>query len=174
MITGDDTKPWYQQFWPWFLIGLPTAVVMACFYTVYLAVDHPLSIVKEDYYKEGLAINQDQRRYARARELQMAARCSRVGSHIECEFISGLEALGGDPLQLQLMHPVNSDKDIHLSLHPLDPSRYQSDELDAPVTDSLVNEQRWYAYLESVPGKWALQTEGSLAENTPLRFKSEP
>lgn len=43
--------PWYRQFWPWFLIALPATVVIASFYTLYLAMTHPdpLVIDKHQY-----------------------------------------------------------------------------------------------------------------------------
>ena len=50
-------EKWYQQFWPWFLIALPGTVVVACFYTLYIALTYPHSMVDDSYYKEGLAIN---------------------------------------------------------------------------------------------------------------------
>ncbi len=33
-----DTKPWYRQFWPWFLIALPLTSVVASFVTLWIAV----------------------------------------------------------------------------------------------------------------------------------------
>ena len=36
-MTDLDTKPWYRQFWPWFLICLPASAVIASLYTVSLA-----------------------------------------------------------------------------------------------------------------------------------------
>ena len=33
----EDTKPWYRQFWPWFLIALPGSVVVASMVTIWLA-----------------------------------------------------------------------------------------------------------------------------------------
>jgi len=162
MIT--DSKPWHKQFWPWFLIALPAAVVIACFYTVYLALNNPLSIVKEDYYKEGLSINQNLQRYLRATELGIAAHCLLVEQRMQCEFVSGAEALGDKALQLQFMHPVNSDKDFQLSLTAISPSVYTSDLLLPARLEILRRESRWYIYLESMEGSWALQTESAVHE----------
>lgn len=33
-----DSKPWYRQFWPWFLIALPAISVIFSFATLYIAV----------------------------------------------------------------------------------------------------------------------------------------
>jgi hypothetical protein len=40
--------PWYRQFWPWFIIALPTAAVLASFYTLWLAISNPDYIVVDD------------------------------------------------------------------------------------------------------------------------------
>ena len=54
----QDTVPWYRQFWPWFIIALPTVVVIASLLTVYIAVSHPDPLVDGDYYRHGLTINE--------------------------------------------------------------------------------------------------------------------
>lgn len=41
-------KPWYKQFWPWFLIALPGSVVIASLFTVTLAVQHAPVIIQKD------------------------------------------------------------------------------------------------------------------------------
>lgn len=57
--TGHlDTTSWYRQFWPWFLIALPGAVVVASLITVYIAVTHQDPLVDGNYYKHGLTINE--------------------------------------------------------------------------------------------------------------------
>ena len=53
-----DTKPWYQHFWPVFIVGIMGIVIIACLFMVKLAIDHPDPVVDGDYYKQGLTINQ--------------------------------------------------------------------------------------------------------------------
>jgi hypothetical protein len=66
-------EKWYQQFWPWFLIALPGTVVVACFYTLYIALTYPHSMVDDSYYKEGLAINKTLAQDREAAELGLRA-----------------------------------------------------------------------------------------------------
>lgn len=42
------TEVWYKQFWPWFLIALPASVVIACMFTITLAVQNAPVIVQKD------------------------------------------------------------------------------------------------------------------------------
>lgn len=52
----EDTQPWYKEPWPWILMAGPAIVMVACFYTIYLAFtqfDEPLT---GGAYKKGLQI----------------------------------------------------------------------------------------------------------------------
>ena len=50
-LAPGEGVPWYKQFWPWFIIALPASVVVASFYTLWLAISHPdpLVIEQDDY-----------------------------------------------------------------------------------------------------------------------------
>lgn len=38
-------QAWFRQFWPWFIISIPAATVVACMYTIFLAVSTSDSLV---------------------------------------------------------------------------------------------------------------------------------
>lgn len=46
-----DTEPWYKQFWPWFIMGLPAIAVIASVATLLIAINNPdyLVIKKSEY-----------------------------------------------------------------------------------------------------------------------------
>jgi len=45
--------PWYKQFWPWFIIALPTSAVIASFISLWLAISNPDQlVVDEDEYRQ--------------------------------------------------------------------------------------------------------------------------
>ena len=46
-VAGQDV-PWYRQFWPWFIIALPAAAVIASFITLWLAISRPDYLVVDD------------------------------------------------------------------------------------------------------------------------------
>jgi hypothetical protein len=53
-----DAGPWYRERWPWILAAGPFIVVIAAFYTAWLAVKSNDGLVTDDYYRKGLAVNQ--------------------------------------------------------------------------------------------------------------------
>ena len=58
MIPIETVRPWYKHFWLWFIILLPASVVVASIITVIIAFQNADSLVADNYYKDGLAINQ--------------------------------------------------------------------------------------------------------------------
>ena len=50
---NNPVTPWYRQFWPWFIIALPAAAVVASFVTLWLAISRPDYVVldEDDYQR---------------------------------------------------------------------------------------------------------------------------
>ncbi len=66
-------EAWYKQFWPWFLIALPASAVIGSLVTVTIFSQNQVSLVAEDYYKKGKAINLDLSRIRLAESQQIEA-----------------------------------------------------------------------------------------------------
>ncbi len=57
-VPMPDARPWYRHAWPWLLAIAPAAALIGGFVTLWLAVTTSDSLVVDDYYREGRAINQ--------------------------------------------------------------------------------------------------------------------
>ncbi|MCB1724802.1 MAG: FixH family protein [Gammaproteobacteria bacterium] len=117
----EDTKPWYKQFWPWFLISLPLSVVIAGIVTFNLAIDTQDGLVSDDYYKEGLAVNKDADSAAAAHRLGIAGQLdynADTGS-VTVRFQKPLPEVTG-LLTLRVTHPTLTDRDQSIQLAPID------------------------------------------------------
>ncbi len=66
-----STEIWYKEAWVWFVIAGPSLVVIACLWTAYLAIHGADQVVAKDYYRQGLMINTDLQRDARAQQMQL-------------------------------------------------------------------------------------------------------
>lgn len=77
---NEDQCPWYKQLWPWLLISLPASAVFGGIATFVLAVNSPNALVADDYYKQGLAINQQTERLRTAAELGLEGLLGRITS----------------------------------------------------------------------------------------------
>jgi hypothetical protein len=117
--TSGAPRPWYRQFWPWFIIALPASAVVAGLTTVGIAVVNQDSVVRDDWYKEGKSINQSLARDTRATALGMAADVALddVTGEVAVRLRHGNQA-GEQPQQLTLyfQHPTQASADQHLVL----------------------------------------------------------
>lgn len=101
-----DVQPWYRQPWPWFLIALPATAVVGSIATAVLAIRTSDEVVATDYYKRGLAINQ---------QLVRRDRAAAIGLKVQLE-TAGLHA--GDPVTLKLAakQPIPPEAVVRLAV----------------------------------------------------------
>lgn len=145
-----STLPWYRQFWPWFLIALPAAVVVAGFFTLYLAIKYSDDLVSDNYYRDGLAINQQLTQDLRATELGLSAKLDFAAGSDDAIDVLELElnrprATKALParLTLHLLHPTNAKADHIIQLIAGGRGRYRGQLSQLPT-------QRYY--LRLLPG----------------------
>lgn len=147
MNTNVNTvKPWYREPWPWILMAGPVAVIIAGFITAWLAIRSFDGLVDDDYYKQGLAVNQRLEKDHKAAELGFGAEAM----------------LGGDGQEMRLFLTSKDAKDMPkaLSLKITRPTRAGEDQLVTLVRGG----EGFYAGRLSAPlkGRWnvALEDEG--------------
>ena len=70
---NSSAPAWYREPWPWLLMLGPALVIIAGLVTAYLAVVSNDGLVEDDYYKQGLTVNQRTVRDQRAAELGIEA-----------------------------------------------------------------------------------------------------
>jgi hypothetical protein len=152
-LPREDTLPWYQQFWPWFLILLPASVVVAGLSTLYIANRHADDLVVDDYYKDGLAINRQLEKKQRALEQGITAQLSFNDASVQVLTTGPVSA---NQLLLQLSHPLEADRDFDITLTRVNPGRY-SGRLQQPVAP------RWHWTLQ-LPTATGWRLDGALTD----------
>jgi hypothetical protein len=130
--TEQITPPWYQQFWPWFLIALPATVVVAGFFTLYLAIKYSDDLVSDNYYRDGLAINQQLSQDTRATELGLSAMLDFNGASDDAIKVVALDLQSElktfvmpAVLKLYLLHPTDASADHVIKLIAAGDGRYR-------------------------------------------------
>lgn len=110
-----DVVPWYRQRWPWLLIAPPAVAVVGGIATITLAVRSNDGVVAEDYYKQGMAINQELARKERAAALGVEATVLSRGVSAGDAVVVRLSAAQPLPaeasLTVRLVHPGRSGAD---------------------------------------------------------------
>lgn len=143
--------PWYRQFWPWFIIALPLTAVIASVATLIIAAQDPDGLVVDDYYKQGLAINQvlERERQAQALGLSGLVRLDRANDRLVLTLIGLPATTDVADLELRLIHPTRPHLDRSL------PLRREADGAWSAALDAIAP-GRWHVRLESPGGAWRL------------------
>ncbi|HSQ09734.1 MAG TPA: FixH family protein [Burkholderiaceae bacterium] len=158
-MNTQAVTPWYRQPWPWFLIALPATAVIASIATAIIAARGFDGLVAADYYKQGLAINDEVARAQLARDLGLEARIELAGitdgDRVRVE-IDAQRALPPEAaLRLRLVHPgrPGEDRTAVLSRQDVDPENrralYVGTLQAVAPTSSYVGPVSWQVILES-------------------------
>ncbi len=148
--VSAETRPWYRQGWPWLLISLPASAVIGGIITLVLAVQSPNALVVDDYYKEGLAINQKKQRLAIAQDMNLQGLLRSDGRQLTLS-LSGTEPVLDDTLELRLVHSTRAELDRQVTLRRSGDGEYvtELENLDAGA---------WYLHLQPESNAWEIRT----------------
>ena len=142
-------RPWYKQFWPWFLIVLPMCAVVASVYTFYIASSGADSMVADDYYKKGRAYNKDLTELKRAAELKMLATLTYQDNVLTVKLDGAHNQ--GEGIRVNLTHPTLAKQD-HTLVMTSDAAGVYRTRLETPLIDGP-----WHLQIEALDGNWRLQ-----------------
>lgn len=141
----STSKPWYREPWPWILMAGPAAVLVAGVVTTWIAFASADGLVADDYYKRGLAINQDLKREQLAVQRGIDARVSVHAGRLTVE----LTGAAPEALFVQLAHATRAGHDQRLRLAQAAPGRYEAELPALPPG-------RWKLVLQDPRGEWRI------------------
>jgi len=160
-LNTPQVTPWYRQFWPWFLISLPATAVIACTITIYIAIQNKPELVNNNYYQEGLSINERIKQDNRAAELSLQANLifSEQTGKLNVYLTGDTSPL--DTLILSIFAAGDAELDRSYTLQPINTNLFSGDLPELP-------KGRFYISLEPEHREWRLLTETVLPRQKPL------
>ena len=118
-MKREDTKPWYRQFWPWFIIALPAASVIGGLTTVWISLQTTDSLVLRS--EDGVRNASDRRiaaeRFAQEAGLAALVEIDRTTGVVSATMRSGDLADAPPALEFELSHPAFADRDHRITLN---------------------------------------------------------
>ena len=164
----QTVKPWYKQFWPWMIMGLPASVVVASIVTYFIALDGIDSVISKDYYKEGLAINADLTLDKKAETLGLVADVELLDSNVTLKLSAPdanvLKEMQSRPIQFELEILSFKAKNLDSVLIPAEPGVWRR------KLNGQVSKATWNARV--LGGEWRITQR---IENTvPTHFVLKP
>ncbi len=166
MTLKNDNQPWYREPWPWILMAGPGIVIIGAVITIWLAVVSNDGLVTDDYYKQGMTVNQKLQRDHHAASLGLSADLMRSGNGIRLLINS---SAGGDLpelLNIRLAHPTQSGFDQVVKMKLVGQGFYEGSLL-ADING------RWHVSIEDPAGKWRLQGDWRVDSEEPLRVTAK-
>ncbi|MEW6416206.1 MAG: FixH family protein [Pseudomonadota bacterium] len=161
-------RPWYREPWPWFLMSLPAAAVVAGLATVWIAARNADGLVVGDYYKAGLAINQTLARDEAARALDLQATLAAADGELTATLTGRIDTYP-DTLGLTLAHPTRQGEDRTLTLVHAGKGRYRA-------ALPMLHDGKWQLQLTDAAATWRLAGVLYTPLHQPARFtaRAEP
>lgn len=169
-MTNNTTipPPWYKQFWPWFLISFPAIAVIAGIATIIIAVKSDDGLVKDDYYKAGLAINQTLELKQKAHELNLSADVNwdKLTQTVTLK-LSGKIPVLPQRLTMQLAHATraNHDQVVTLFLAP--------DKKSYTGRINTIKTGNWIIILEPEERSWRINGRVTLPKQSKWHINSK-
>lgn len=154
MMTMSEkvVKPWFKEPWPWFLMAGPFLVIVAGIITVWYAVTSNDGLVSDDYYKQGLAVNQRLARDQHAVDIGLQADVMISGVQIRLMLTSATPEVMPSRVLLNVTHPTQSGKDQSIELTAESPGFFAG-----KLAQPLVG--RWHVSIEDIDSKWRLHSD---------------
>ena len=143
-------RPWYRERWPWILMSGPATVLVAGAATMWIAFASADGVVAGDYYKRGLAINQDLQREHRAEQRSIAAEVRLESGKIRVH----LSGAAPDALFGHLVHATRAGHDQRVRLAKVAPGFYEAEIPALPAG-------HWRIVLEDPRREWRVVREAS-------------
>lgn len=145
-----DSRPWYTHPMVWMVIALPATAVVAGLLTVYIAVSNQDSLVVDDYYKEGQAINQELDRDKKAAALGLSALVdvNAENGEIVLNLAAVKEYKAAPELTFKLIHRTLPGADQTTTLNRVEGSQEYRGYIKPPViegrwTIQIIEEDNW-------------------------------
>lgn len=142
MSEQQVSKPWYRYPIVWLVFGIPAVSVVSGLWFVYTATTNPNDLVKDNYYKEGKAINQQFAEDEYAKALNLSAKVTVTDSELSVIF----DGPDYPFIAFDLFHFNDKDFDFAGAL--------------AKVTVSDGTSRYVYRFDEPLKGLWYIQLKG--------------
>jgi hypothetical protein len=148
-------KPWFKQPWLWFVLSVPIASVILSSIMVTVAVVGRDSLVSDNYYKDGMGINQTIEQDKMADDLGLRPTLEVIDGAVIVELVGEKyhpkfqqQAF----LTLKILHPTVGDKDQVIKLLPTASGQFLGD-----LSSTL--EGRRYVDLYAFDESWRIREE---------------
>lgn len=163
--SRKDLRPWYKERWTWLLMLMPASAIVGGMITLWLAIKSFDGLVADDYYKQGLAINQTLAKGSKAREMGLVGLVKIKSDNLSVALKANANTVLPTKLILTLAHPTKSGSDQIFELTQVR-GEFKSS-IAAPLASA-----HWKVIIEDESHSWRLSGTAFLPAETEIRIDS--
>ncbi len=149
---NQSPRPWYKEPYVLMLIGFPTASIIACMFLIYLAASTKDTLVRDNYYKDGLAMNQEFKWDKKSQAMDVRLELKIEGNTAQIHLLNTRMELP-NTLQLKLSHPTLKAQDRDSMLQRQEQQKFYQGFIDSSL------DGRYYIQVESMEQSWRIRKE---------------
>ncbi|VAW55137.1 hypothetical protein MNBD_GAMMA06-2028 [hydrothermal vent metagenome] len=175
MQITKTSKPWHKYPLVWMMLFIPFSAVIMGVVMIWLAIDTDDGLVADDYYKQGLVINDVISLDKKSAELKLEAiiEFDNSAKVIKVQFDKGLLENYPETLQLSFQHATHANSDVVVTLnHGID-SQYIG------YLKKAISEGIWYFEVSAKDNAgddgsgWKLSARSHVQANNMIHLQSK-
>ncbi len=155
----DAQRPWFKEPYVWMLIGIPLSSVLVGIFFITTAVQNKDTLVRDNYYKDGLAYNSELQWDKKAKEMDIRLEMLVNNNEMHMTLMNSRLA---PPLTLKMSlgHPTipEKDRESHLQL--------KQDKSYIGFIEAL-EDGRYYLLLECAEQQWRIRKDIQVKNGIP-------
>jgi len=167
-MSTDASKPWYREFWMWFVFTPPLISVVVGLSLVTTAVRHGDALVVDHYTQAGRSLHRDDSLTRAVGTLGLEARMVVDREDGQISVLLEGSATAPDSLSLLLAHPTHAERDVALELRPDVTGIYRGQ------AEAALGGGRYYLRLRPEDNTWLLTREVRLGEEITVLALTDP
>lgn len=141
-----ESRPWYKEPYVWMLIGIPLSSVIMGVFFISQAVSTKDTLVRDNYYKDGLAINQEMQWDKKAENLDVQLEFTIANNEVNLTLLNSRQ-VAPNVLQFKLSHATLKDLDRDSLLQLGEDNRYKG------FIENM-SDGKYYIMVESLEQQW--------------------
>lgn len=165
LVKQEPHTPWYKEPWMLLVLGLPVLSVIGGMTMLTVAINGQDTLVRDNYYKDGLAYNQELAWDQKALNLDLSGKLTFTEQQLELS-LNTPKSHKPQTLHLSLSHPTLKHKDQEFMLQEFKPGQYLS-----PI--ETLPEGRYYLELSSQTQGWRIHTQVEITPDAAANFAAK-
>ncbi|MFT5593182.1 MAG: hypothetical protein ACI8SR_001554 [Oceanicoccus sp.] len=156
----ESQRPWYKEPYVWMLIGIPLSSVIVGTFFITISVINKDTLVRDNYYKDGLAYNQELQWDKKAKTMDIRMELLVKDNELSMQLVNS-RLNPTSTLKVTLGHPTIAAKDRESHLQLTQDKRYLG------YVDKL-EDGRYYLLVESAEQQWRIRKDIWVKNGVPV------